>query len=203
MILIGRYASPFVRRVGVVLHTIGSPFEHKGLSTATDLAAIQSYNPIARVPALVLDNGENLMESAAIIEAVLELSPGQTILPVSGASRRHILQHCAIMCSGLDKAIQYIYEPRRRPPEKVHQPVLDGLAEQVTASLTMLEALAAKGVFVGGTQANLADLTVAVGWFFLNKSLPHLADGNKFAQLAALSARCETLPAFQACKLEG
>jgi hypothetical protein len=43
MILVGRYASPFVRRVGVVLHTLGTPFEHKGLSTATDLAAIKGY----------------------------------------------------------------------------------------------------------------------------------------------------------------
>ncbi len=203
MILVGRYASPFVRRVGVVLHTLGTPFEHKGLSTATDLAAIKGYNPIARVPALMLDNGENLMESAAILDAILDMTPSQKLCPNTGAERRHILQHCAIMCSGLDKAIQYIYEPRRRPPEKVHQPVLDGLAEQITASLTMLEALAAKNTFKGGTQANLADLTVAVGWFFLHKSMPQIADASKFGHLVALSARCETLPAFQACKLEG
>ena len=131
MILVGRYASPFVRRVGIVLHTLGTPFEHKGLSTATDLAAIKGYNPIARVPAVMLDNGENLMESAAIIDAILDMTPGQKLLPTTGAARRHVLQHCAIMCSGLDKAIQYIYEPRRRPAEKVHQPVLDGLAEQI------------------------------------------------------------------------
>ena len=203
MILVGRYASPFVRRVGIALHTIGTPFEHKSLSTANDLAAIKGYNPIARVPALMLDNGENLMESAAILDSVLEMSPGQTLLPASGPARRQVLQHCAIMCSGLDKAIQYIYEPRKRPAEKVHQPVLDGLAEQISASLAMLEALAAQGTFPGGTQANLADITVAVGWFFINKNMPLIADAKKFPNLAALSAQCERLPAFQACKLEG
>ena len=203
MILVGRYASPFVRRVGIVLHTLGTPFEHKGLSTATDLAAIKGYNPIARVPAVMLDNGENLMESAAILDSILDMTPGQKLLPTTGAARRHVLQHCAIMCSGLDKAIQYIYEPRRRPAEKVHQPVLDGLAEQITASLTMLEASAAKGTFVGGAQANLADITVAVGWFFMHRSMPQIAVASQFPNLVALSARCETLPAFQACQLEG
>ena len=51
--------------------------------------------------------------------------------------------------------------------------------------------------------ANLADITVAVGWFFMHKSLPQIADSNKFPNLVALSAQCESLPAFQACKLEG
>jgi glutathione S-transferase len=76
------------------------------------------------------------------------------------------------------------------------------LAEQITASLTMLEALAAKGTFVGGTKANLADITVAVGWFFLHKSMPQIAVASQFPNLVALSAQCETLPAFLACQLE-
>ena len=79
MILVGRYASPFVRRVGVVLQTLGTPYEHKVLSTAKDVEAIKSYNPIAKVPVLVLENGEHLIESAAIIEAILEMTPNQKL----------------------------------------------------------------------------------------------------------------------------
>jgi glutathione S-transferase len=52
-------------------------------------------------------------------------------------------------------------------------------------------------------QANLADITVAAGWFFLHKGLPQIAVASQFPNLVALSARCETLPAFQACQLEG
>jgi glutathione S-transferase len=203
MILVGRYASPFVRRVGVVLQTLGTPYEHKVLSTAKDVEAIKSYNPIAKVPVLVLENGEHLIESAAIIEAILEMTPNQKLLAPSGAARRHTLQHCAIMTSGLDKSIQIIYEPLKRPAEKVHEPFLDGLRAQVRASLEILEGLAAKGTFPGGAQANLADITVAVGWFFLHKMMPKVAAPEQFPNLVALSARCEALPAFKACKLEG
>jgi glutathione S-transferase len=45
MILVGRYASPFVRRVGVVLQTLGVPYEHKVLSTAKDVEAIKTLQP--------------------------------------------------------------------------------------------------------------------------------------------------------------
>ena len=61
MILVGRYVSPFVRRVGVVLQTLGIPYEHKSLSTAKDVEAIKAFNPIAKVPVLVMDNGEHLV----------------------------------------------------------------------------------------------------------------------------------------------
>lgn len=152
MILVGRYASPFVRRVGVVLQTLGIPYEHKVLSTAKDVEAIKRYNPIAKVPVLVLDDGEHLIESAAIIEAILEMTPGQKLLALNGAARRHTLQHCAIMTSGLDKSIQIIYEPLKRPAEKVHEPFLEGLRAQVRASLEILEDLASKGTFPGGAR---------------------------------------------------
>jgi len=203
MILVGRYVSPFVRRVGVVLQTLGIAYEHKSLSTAKDVEAIKTYNPIAKVPVLVLDNGEHLVESSAIIDTLLEMTPGQILLPASGAERRHILQHCALMTSGLDKAIQILYEPLKRPAEKVHQPFIDGLGAQVRASLVMLEELAAKNTFPGGDKARLDCLTVAVGWFFLNKMIPKVAvAAADFPNLVALSARCEALPAFKACQLE-
>ncbi len=202
MLLVGRYASPFVRRVGVTMHWVGMEFERQVLSTAKDAEAIKPYNPMAKVPILVLDNGECLIESTAIIETVLEMSPGQRLLPASGAARRHILQSCAIMTNSLDKAVQALYEPIKRPAEKVHEPFLEGLRTQIHAGLIMLEAVAVKGDLPGDDTSTLADITVAVGWRFINKSVPTIASAEKFPHLAALSGRCEALPAFQACQPE-
>ena len=202
MILVGRYASPFVRRVAVTLQWVGMPYEHKVLSTAKDAQAIKQYNPMAKVPVLILDNGEALIESTAIIETVLEMTPNQRLLPESGAARRHILQHCAIMTNSLDKAVQALYEPMKRPAEKVHEPFLEGLRSQIHAGLVMLESVAARGDLPGDTQSTLADLTVAVGWRFLHKTAPLVAQTQEFPLLAAHSMRCEAMPAFQACEPE-
>ena len=68
MILVGRYLSPFVRRTAVTLKLYGIPFEHQPLSTMTDMDAIKKLNPVGRVPVLVLDDGESLVDSAAILD---------------------------------------------------------------------------------------------------------------------------------------
>lgn len=203
MILVGRYASPFVRRVGVTLQWLGIPYEHKVLSTAKDVEAIRVFNPMAKVPVLVLDDGEHLVDSSAILDSLLECVPGQRLLPASGADRRRILQHCAVMTNALDKAIQILYEPLKRPAEKVHEPFLESLRGQVRAGLAMLEGVAAQGYLPGGDASTLADITIAVGWRFLNRAMPQVADPMQFPHLAGLSSRCEPLAAFMACQPEG
>jgi glutathione S-transferase len=66
MILIGQYDSPFVRRVGIALTLYDIAFEHRPWSTFGDAEKIRPYNPLGRVPTLVLDDGEALIESHCI-----------------------------------------------------------------------------------------------------------------------------------------
>ena len=54
MILIGQYDSPFVRRVAIALDLYRMPFEHRPWSTFGDADQFASFNPLRRVPALVL-----------------------------------------------------------------------------------------------------------------------------------------------------
>jgi len=62
MILIGMFDSPFVRRVAVSMHLLDLPFEHRNWSVGKDFDQIRRYNPLGRVPTLVLDDGESLIE---------------------------------------------------------------------------------------------------------------------------------------------
>ena len=73
MILIGQYDSPFVRRVAIALRLYGLAFEHRPWSTFGDGDKIAPYNPLRRVPTLVLDDGEALIESTAILDYLDEL----------------------------------------------------------------------------------------------------------------------------------
>jgi len=68
MILIGQYDSPFTRRVAIALKLYGLAFEHRPWSTFGDADKIAPYNPLRRVPTLVLDDGEALIESTAILD---------------------------------------------------------------------------------------------------------------------------------------
>ena len=74
MQLIGRYLSPFTRRVATTLYLYDMEFEHRPLSTmGDDRPSIRTHNPITRVPALVLDDGEVLVDSAAILDLTMSI----------------------------------------------------------------------------------------------------------------------------------
>ena len=68
MILVGRYLSPFTRRTAIVLKTLKIDFEVKTLPATPENAELVAINPLGRVPAVVLDDGEVLIDSAAIID---------------------------------------------------------------------------------------------------------------------------------------
>ncbi|HHV70750.1 MAG TPA: glutathione S-transferase family protein, partial [Ochrobactrum intermedium] len=77
MILIGQYDSPFVRRVAIAMRLYGLPFEHKPWSTFGDRDRLAEFNPLSRVPTLVLDDGEVVIESAAILDYLDEIANGK------------------------------------------------------------------------------------------------------------------------------
>jgi len=62
MLLIGMYDSPFVRRVAISMQLCGIAYEHGNWSVGADFERIRQYNPLVRVPTLVLDDGAVLFE---------------------------------------------------------------------------------------------------------------------------------------------
>jgi glutathione S-transferase len=78
-----------VRRVAVALQHYGLAYEHRPWSVWADAESIARYNPLRRVPVLVTDGGEPLVESAAILDALDDLvGPERALLPRSGEARR-------------------------------------------------------------------------------------------------------------------
>src|SRR6186713_1272846 len=85
MILIGQYDSPFVRRVALALRFYGLPFEHRPWSTFDDADKLAPFNPLRRVPTLLLDGGEVLIESTAMLDYLDELvGPEKAMIAASG-----------------------------------------------------------------------------------------------------------------------
>src|ERR1700752_4095960 len=111
MFLIGQYDPPFVRPVAIALRLYGLKFDHKPWSTFGDAEKIAPYNPLRRVPTLVLDTGEALIERAAILDYLDEtVGPERAMLPAKGAERRKQLRIIALATGLGDKAVSLLYE---------------------------------------------------------------------------------------------
>src|SRR6185369_966500 len=106
---------PYVRRVAVSLIVLGLPFERSLLSVFRHAEEMRRFNPLGRVPSLVLDDGATLIDSAAILDYLDDLvGPDRALLARSGAARRDGLSITALATGCIDKAIAIAYEHRRR-----------------------------------------------------------------------------------------
>jgi glutathione S-transferase len=199
MLLIGMYDSPFVRRVAVSMKLLEMPFEHANWSVGKDFARIREYNPLGRVPTLVLPGGECLFESAAILDYLDEQAGPEALLPASGPERRQALNLMAMATGAAEKGVLQLYEGTFRPASKRHEPWLDRLRLQMGASLGAIDRyLGERGMaqWLVGKRMTQADITVACAFTFLNDALRVGADAVMFHSLATLAARCEAMPAF-------
>jgi glutathione S-transferase len=203
MILIGMFDSPFVRRVAVTLNVLKIPFEHRHWSVGKDFELIRRYNPLGRVPTLVLDDGDSLIDSAAILDYVDDsVGPDRALLPRAGKKRRDALRVMAIATGAAEKGVLQIYETVFRPNEKRHQAWVDRCALQMNAALVELERLAEArdGDWLVGDRMTQADITASCVFTFLREALAVGEGACGYPRLAALSQRCEALPAFRAVK---
>jgi len=92
VILVGQYDSPFVRRVAVSLRLLGFGYEHDTRSVFGDFDSMRRTNPLGRIPSLVLEDGEVLIDSVAILDWLDEtVGPGRALLPAEGEARRRVL----------------------------------------------------------------------------------------------------------------
>ncbi len=200
MILVGQYDSPYVRRVAVSLTLLGLPFERSPLSVFGDAAAMREINPLGRVPSLVLDDGEVLVDSAAILDHLDEVAgPGKALMPAKGAERRHALQIIALANGAMDKTIAIGYEQLLRPPALIHQPWIDRNTIQRETALDALEVLVPDHGWFGGDRLMQPDITVAAALGYIRFRSNIAGAVSNLPKLSRLSNEAEALPAFRQC----
>lgn len=197
MFLIGQYDSPFVRRTAIALKLYGVAFEHKPWSTFGDADKIAPHNPLLRVPTLVLDDGEALIDSTMILDHLDERAgPDKAMIARDGPERRKQLRLIALATGLGDKAVSLIYERvLRKEPSKIW---VERCETQIRGVLDVLEKerAAVKTPYLFGDRIGHSDIAVACVLRFTREAHPQLFDAARHPALAAHADLCEALPAF-------
>jgi glutathione S-transferase len=198
VILIGQYDSPFVRRVGIALTLQGLAYRHEPWSAFGDAERISACNPLTRVPTLVLDDGDVILDSHAIIDHLETIAPpGIRMLPRDEPARRRAMRTMSLALGMADLAVSLFYELR------LHQAVSPLLVErrtgQIKAAAALLESERATITtpFARGDQIGHDDIALAVAAAFVAEAHPGLLELPRLPTLTAFCARAEALPVFQ------
>jgi glutathione S-transferase len=195
VILVGQYDSPYVRRVAVSLRVLGFPYEHDTRSVFADFDAMRAVNPLGRIPSLVLDEGEVLIDSAAILDWLDQtVGTERALLPPRGAERRQALHRIALATGAIDKIGAAAYERLIRPAA-LRWP--EWIARCRTQGAGAIAPLAAEP-WLPGKALDQAEITTACMIRYVRMADPELLSPGRFLALDALSERCEARPEFQA-----
>jgi glutathione S-transferase len=182
------------------------PFDLEEVSVSKKPEAVKKHNPLVRIPTLILDDGEVLVESFAILDAIDEMAgPEMSLTPPSGRERRQVLKITAIGVGSMEKAQWAFYEGRHRPAEKIHQPWIEHNEQQVRGGLEYLDGQIKKagtdGWIAGTSRMTQADITSAVTYSFAKTIRPDLDILNKVDHLAEFTERCEAMDIFRTSKI--
>lgn len=196
MILVGQFDSPYVRRVAVTLHHYHMPFTRNALSVFSDAKDMQKINPLVRVPSLILEGGETLVDSGAIIDHLDEMAgPARALTPAHGPMRRQVLQGVALASGAIDKTMAVFFERHFHTSKTISKDWEKRCLTQIEATLERLEHDCGSPWFI---DAHMTQADVSVGCMigYMKLRLPEVFPANRYPKLHALSLHCETREEF-------
>ena len=197
MKLIGSLTSPYVRKTRVVLAEKKLEYEFVLEDVWAQDSTVQQYNPLGKIPCLIMDDGGALFDSRVIVEYLDTLSPVGRLLPQQGRERAAVKCWEAIADGILDAAVAINIENNRREPQFRSQAWVDRQMGKLTAALDhMNRSLEDQPAFCMGVNFSLADIAVGCALGYLDLRCDDLAWRQKYTNLQRLEEKLRSRPSF-------
>src|ERR1700690_2597456 len=112
-------ASPFARKVRIAAIELGLidriEFVPATVVPGTPNDEYSQINPVKKLPALILDNGDVILDSYVIVEYLDELAGGGKLIPATGDARWKVKSDHSLLQGMLDSMLLCRYEKLVRP----------------------------------------------------------------------------------------
>jgi glutathione S-transferase len=186
--------SPYARKVRIALIEKGIPFELQTEVPWHGSTATPAYNPLEKLPVLVLPDGTGIYESRFILEWLEHRHPSPRLLPDDPQDVLRARQIEVISDGICDAVVLLFFERMRDAPSE------EWMARQrrkVEGGVRALAERATDGFLVGG-RFGLADIAAGTVLRYLSVRFAEFDWAAMYPALAAMSARLEARPSFAA-----
>ena len=197
MKLIGALASPYVRKVRVVMAEKKLDYQFVTEDVwASD--AILASNPLGKVPCLVMEGGEAVFDSRVIVEYLDARSPLARLIPEPNRERTEVRTWEALADGICDAAITARLEANwpGRTAEQRSQAWIDRELVKVRASLDAISTGLAEKPWCSGIHMTLADIAVGCALGYLSFRFPDIAWRTDHPNLARLADKMNARQSF-------
>ena len=197
MKLIGSLASPYVRKVRIVMAEKKLDYEFVLEDVWSPTSTIHLSNPLGKVPCLVMEDGGAMFDSRVIVEYLDTMSPVGKLIPSAGRERASIKCWEALADGVLDAGIMVRIERTQRPVEKQSDAWVDRQLGKIRIGLNSMAMALGDAPFCAGSHLSLADVAVgsALGWLAFR--FPEINWRDDHTNLARLFDKLSERPSFK------
>ena len=196
MKLIGSLTSPYVRKVRVVLSEKKVEVDHEIENVWSADTKIANFNPLGKVPCLILDEGEAIYDSRVIAEYADALSPVSKLIPSDNRERATVKTWEALADGIMDAGILARLEKTLRPAEQQSQTWFDRQMGKVQSSLRQMSERLGGNAWCHGNQMTLADIATGCALGYLLFRFPDIQWQAKYPNLDRLYQKLAQRPSF-------
>jgi glutathione S-transferase len=198
MKLIGSAASPYVRKVRVVMAEKRLDYQFVIEDVWSADTTISSANPLGKVPCLIMDGSEAMFDSRVIVEYLDTLSPVGKLIPQQSRERAEVKTWEALADGVMDAGVLWRLEAtwaHRADGERSHAWIDRQRGKVLGGIAAMAKGLADKP-FCSGIHLSLSDIAVgcALGW--VGYRFPEIDWRSDYANLARLYDKLMLRPSF-------
>jgi glutathione S-transferase len=187
MKLIGSLASPYVRKVRIVMaeKKLDYQFELEDVWTRD---AIMKSNPLGKVPVLVMEGGEAVFDSRVIVEYIDTRSPVGKLIPETGRERTEVRTWEALGDGLQDAAILARLEQNwaGRSEGQRSAAWVSRQMDKVHACLAAMSQGLGDKAWCSGTHFTLADIATGCALGYLDFRFPHIDWRGSYPNLSKL-----------------
>ena len=198
MKLIGSPASPYARKVRVVMAEKKLDYQYVIEDVWAANSSITESNPLGKVPCLVMEGGEAVFDSRVIVEYLDTLSPVGKLIPAQGRERAEVKTWEALADGLLDAALLVRMENvfKGRTEAQRSQAWIERQMDKINAVLKAMSTGLADKPFCSGVHFSLSDIAVGCALGYLDYRYPQVTWRDSYANLARLQDKLALRPSF-------
>jgi len=175
--------SPYARKVRIVAMEKHIDLEMREVVLSDPENPVSQYNPLGKVPVLVMDDDEALYDSRVIVEFLDHRTPVAHLIPQDNTSKIAVRRWEALADGICDAAVAAMME-QRKPAEQQSQAIIDKQLGKVTAGLERLNADIAKKKWCVNETFSLADIALGCSLGYVDLRHKHLNWQDNYPALA-------------------
>lgn len=174
MKLLGSFTSPYVRKVRVVLHEKKIDYTMVLEDVWAPGTTISEYNPLGKVPCLLMEDGETLFDSRVICEYVDTLTPVGKLLPALGRERAAVRCLEALADGVMDATVLIRLETTQRAEHERSAQWIQRQRLKIEASVDAMSKALGERSWLANNRLTLADLTFGCALSYLDFRSPDI-----------------------------